>query len=152
MATFEGTLKIDEQGKAKMVEKAFFAQFCQDHKGKRCAVVIKPISRKSNPLRRYYFGVVVEMYRTEFRKLGHTLTKDDTHEFIKTLCPSMNREMVMPTGEVVTRWQSIADKGFTNTDFLVYIEELKQWAAENLDLIIPDPNEFSTFIDEKQHP
>ena len=142
MATFEGTLNIDEHGKAKMLEKSFFAQFCNDHKGKRCAVVIKPISRKSDPLRRYYFGVVVAMFQQTFRRLGHNLTKDDTHEFIKTLCPSMKREMVMPTGEVVTRWQSIADKAFTNTDFLVYIEELKQWAAENLDLIIPDPNEF----------
>jgi len=43
---------------------------------------------------------------------------------------------------VVARWQGISDRSFSNTDFLTYIEELKQWAAENIDLIIPDPNEF----------
>jgi hypothetical protein len=142
MPTFEGTLSIDEKGAAKMLERAFFAQFCHDHKGRKCSIVVKPLSRKSDPLRRYYFGVVVAMYQQTFRRLGHNLTKDDTHEFIKSLCPSMKREMIMPTGEVVTRWQSISDKSFSNTDFLVYIEELKQWAAESLDLIIPDPNDF----------
>lgn len=142
MATFEGTLHIDDQGQWRVLEKAFFAQFCQDHKGKKCTLVVKPQVNKSDPLRRYYFGVVVEMFRQTFRHLGHNLTKDECHHFIKTFAPSMKHEMVLPTGEVVVRWQSIADKTFTNTDFLVYIDELKQWAAENLDLIIPDPNEF----------
>ena len=142
MATFEGTIRIDDEGKGKLLERKFFDAWCAENKGKRCSFVVKPLSRKSDPLRRYYFGVVVELYRQSFRSLGHQLTKDDTHEFIKTLCPSMRREVVLPTGEVLTRWQGISDKAFSNTDFLVYIEELKQWAAQELDLIIPDPNDF----------
>jgi hypothetical protein len=146
---FEGTLSIDKEGQPRIQEKAMWQQWCSDHKGKKCQVIVKPLSRKSDPMRRYYFGVVVEMYRTEFRKLGHNLTKDDTHEFIKTLCPSMKREMVLPTGEIVTRWQSIADPSFSNTDFMDYLAELQQYAAENLDLIIPDPNEFGIFEQSK---
>ena len=145
---FEGTLQIAES-QYKILERAMWQQFCADNPNTRCDITVKPIKRKSNPMRRYYFGVVVEMYRTEFRKLGHNLTKDDTHEFIKTLCPSMNREIVLPTGEILTRWQSIADPSFSNTEFLTYIEELKQWAAENIDLIIPEPNEFDIFEQSK---
>ena len=139
--TFEGTLQIGE-GDYKILERAMWQQFCADNPNTRCDITVKPIKRKSDPLRRYYFGVVVEMYRTEFRSLGHQLTKDDTHQFIKTLAPSMKREVILRTGEVVARWQGISDRSFSNTDFLTYIEELKQWAAENIDLIIPDPNDF----------
>jgi hypothetical protein len=142
MSTFEGTIRIDKDGKPQIVERKYYEGWCIDQSGKTCEVKIKPISRKSDPLRRYYFGVVVELYRQAFRNIGHNLTKDDTHEFIKTLCPSMTSEIVLPTGEVKTRYLSIADKSFTNTAFLTYIEELKQWAAEELDLIIPDPNDF----------
>ena len=142
MTTFEGTLKIDKYGKPQIVERKYFDLWCKEQAGKTCEVKIKPIGRKSDPLRRYYFGVVVELYRQAFRNIGHNLTKDDTHDFIKTLCPSMTSEIVLPTGEVKTRYLSIADKSFTNTAFLTYIEELKQWAAEELDLIIPDPNDF----------
>ena len=139
--TFQGTLQIGE-GDYKILERAMWQQFCADNPNTRCDITVKPIKRKSDPLRRYYFGVVVEMYRTEFRRLGHQLTKDDTHQFIKTLAPSMKREVILRTGEVVARWQRISDRSFSNTDFLTYIEELKQWAAENIDLIIPDPNDF----------
>lgn len=142
MPTFEGTIKIDDYGTPDVLEKAYWKQFCHDHKGKRCEVVVKPISKKSDPLRRYYFGVVVEMIRQVLRHHGNQFTKDDTHDFLKLVAPSMKREVVLPTGEVVESYASIADKSFTNTDFLTYIEEVKQWAAENLDLIIPDPNEF----------
>ena len=139
--TFQGTLQIGE-GDYKILERAMWQQFCADNPNTRCDITVKPIKRKSDPLRRYYFGVVVEMYRTEFRRLGHQLTKEDTHQFIKTLAPSMKREVILRTGEVVARWQGISDRSFSNTDFLTYIEELKQWAAENIDLIIPDPNDF----------
>jgi hypothetical protein len=141
--TFEGTLSIDEQGKAKVLEQAMLQQFYINNKGVKCAILIKPIKRKSDPLRRYYFGVVVEMLRTEFRKLGHALTKEECHEFVKQFSPSMSSEIVMPSGEVLTRYVSIADPSFSNTQFMEYIEDLRQWAGENLDLIIPDPNDFT---------
>jgi hypothetical protein len=142
MNSFQGTIKIDANGRPRIVEKKYWEGWCVENADKQCDIVVKPLGRKSDPLRRYYFGVVVELYRGAFRNLGHNLTKDETHEFIKTLCPSMTSEIVLPTGEVKTRYLSIADKSFTNTHFLAYIEELKQWAAEELDLIIPDPNDF----------
>jgi hypothetical protein len=142
MTEFEGTLKIDAEGKEKILELAYYRQFISDNKGKTCELKIKVLGRKSDPLRRYYFGVVVEMVRQTLRHTGNNFTKDDTHQLLKLVAPSMKREVVLPTGEVVTHYASIAAKTFTNTDMLTYIEEVKQWAAENLDIIIPDPNEY----------
>ncbi len=140
--TFEGTLIIDIEGNPKIKERKYFLDWCKENQGKTCEIKIKKLGRKSDPLRRYYFGVVVELYRGAFRNLGNNFTKEDTHNLIKTFCPSMKREMMNPaTGEIISYYQSIADKSFTNSDFLTYLEELKQWAAENLDMIIPDPNE-----------
>lgn len=141
MPTFEGTLKIDEQGNPKITERAFFLNWCNDHKGKKCEIIVKPLGRKSDPLRRYYFGVVVEAFRYALRnQCGYNFTKDETHDFIKQFSPSMHEELHV-NGVVHTRFKSIASKHFTNTDFLTYIEELKQFAAEELDVFIPDPGD-----------
>ena len=139
MATFQGTIKIDEQGNYKIVELLYFQDFCQKHKEQKCELIVKPISKKSDPLRNYYWGVIIAMIRQTLRHYGHQLTKEETHDMVKQFCPSMIEEICLPTGELVRRSKSIASKSFTNTDFLTYIEELKQWAAENLDVTIPDP-------------
>jgi len=139
---FEGTIKFDDSGNPEILEGELWAQYRSDNRGKTCTIKVKRIGRKSDPLRRYYFGVVVEMIRVQLREAGYNFTKDDTHQFIKQFAPSIRLEVVMPdTGEVFAATKSIASQDFTTTDMLLYLEELKQWAAEALDLYIPEPNE-----------
>lgn len=102
-------------------------------------VVINNKKRKrSLELNRFYWGVVVAMVKDEFRNLGHDIDIELTHEFLKGRCNS--KEFVdHKTGEIIKLPQRTKD--LTNTEFIEYVERIKMFASQTLDLYIPDPNE-----------
>jgi len=86
----------------------------------------------------YYWGVVVAMIVERLRELGHDVDRDLTHEFLKGRF--LYSELTdQTTGEVMRIPRKTSD--LATEEFIAYMEHVKQFAAETLDIYIPDPNE-----------
>lgn len=86
----------------------------------------------------YYWACVVPMIQQGLKDLGHDLALQETHDFMKARFNS--REIVNPeTGEVISVPKSTSD--LNKTQFGEYIERIQRFAAEYLDIVIPNPNE-----------
>ena len=86
----------------------------------------------------YYFGVVVTMVQERLRDLGHDITKEDTHNLLRGRL--LFTELIdEKTGEVVKIPKST--KNLTKAEFMDYLEDIKRFGAEVLDIVIPDPGE-----------
>ncbi|MFN5250930.1 MAG: hypothetical protein ACK5DE_07760 [Bacteroidota bacterium] len=86
----------------------------------------------------YYWGVVVAMISQRLRELGHDVDRDLTHEFLKGRF--LYTEFTDPTsGEVMKIPRKTSE--LATEEFMEYVEHVKQFAAETLDIYIPDPNE-----------
>ena len=94
--------------------------------------------RRSNEFNNYYWAIVVAMISERLRGLGHDIDKDLTHEFLKGRF--LYSELTDPgTGEVMKIPKKTSE--LATGEFMEYLEHVKQFAAETLDLYIPDPNE-----------
>ena len=94
--------------------------------------------RRSNEFNNYYWAIVVAMISERLRELGHDIDKDLTHEFLKGRF--LYSELTDPgTGEVMKIPKKTSE--LATGEFMEYLEHVKQFAAETLDLYIPDPNE-----------
>lgn len=94
--------------------------------------------KRSNPQNRYYFKMVVPLIQAGLKDLGHELTKEEAHEFLKAKFNSIdlvNEE----TGEVISVPQSTTR--LNKEQFSEYKEKIQRWAAEWLQIVIPDPGE-----------
>lgn len=86
----------------------------------------------------YYWGVVVAMISQRLRELGHDVDRDLTHEFLKGRF--LYTEFTDPTsGEVMKIPRKTSE--LATEEFMEYMEHVKLFAAETLDIYIPDPNE-----------
>jgi len=100
--------------------------------GKRVEIVIKPYKpRRSNPQNRYYHGVIIPILADHF---GYT--HDEMHdaikwEFLKKEEDEESEEIKPPT---------VGSTAKLKTDqFNQLLEEIKQWAASEYKVFIPDP-------------
>ena len=102
-------------------------------------IEVKPMKRyRSNFQNAYYWGIVVAMISERLRELGHDVDRDLTHEFLKGRF--LFTELLDPsTGEVMRIPKKTSE--LTTAEFMDYMEYVKQFAAETLDIYIPDPNE-----------
>ena len=96
--------------------------------GQRVEVIIrKPRTKRSDVQNSYYWGVVIELLSKE---LGYD--KDEIHEILKYKFLQSNA-MGMPYIKSTTK--------LSTGEFEEYLSKIKQWAAEFLHIVIPDPNE-----------
>jgi hypothetical protein len=102
-------------------------------------VEVRPRKRfRSDVQNAYYWGVCVHMVCQRLREIGHDVDKDLTHEFLKGRF--LYTEMIDPeTNEVMKIPRKTSD--LSTQEFIDYTEQVKQFAAEKLDLFIPDPND-----------
>ena len=96
------------------------------------------LSSHSELLRAYYFAEVVTKCKVGLNDLGYNLNKDQVHEFIKQYSPIMV-EHVYFDGEMKSRMKSLNE--IDNNQFLQYIEDIKKFAIENLDIMIKEPTQ-----------
>ena len=139
MARFEGTMHIDEHGRHHVIEYGEWIAFCESNKGGHCEVIVSTKAKKSQPMHNYYWGVVVAMVRSVLSEMGEALSKEEVSEYIKMQCPSMVREVILPSGLITRRYARISARDYGTKEFAIYIEEARRWAAIVLDLDIPDP-------------
>jgi hypothetical protein len=114
-------------------------------------IIIKKRGKRSNPQLRYYWGVVVQEIRIEFRKRGIRATSEEIHEALKLKFNPV-KTIDENSGEV------LLELGGTTTEMNVgemseYLERVIEWCSKSLEIIIPEPGSqtqmFSTVIAER---
>jgi hypothetical protein len=93
--------------------------------------------------RRYFYGVVATRIEKRLNELGNRVDKDKVVFFLKE---NFLYRMVMEpiSGKVIKKHISLSesdDEPLTKEEFQRHKEEIQQWAIQQIDLNIPDPNE-----------
>ena len=96
-------------------------------------IIKKHVNKRTDPQNNYYWAVIVRMLSAY---CGYT--KDETHSALKYKFASFKPTM-SSFGSELPRIESTAK--MSTERFNEYIEEIKRWAAEDLSMYIPDPEE-----------
>lgn len=108
--------------------------------GKRVAISVQEVKRtRSSQQNRYYWGCVVKHVTDAFRDAGNMVNAEDVHDFLKQHVGKLSQVLVTMEGEVLRGPGSTAK--LTPTEFGNYVEAVRAWAADMLDLKIPSPDE-----------
>jgi hypothetical protein len=100
--------------------------------------ICKKRKRRSLMQNSYYFGVVLPVVCKGLSDAGYKVSKESTHEFLKSMFNK--KELVNEqTGEILHTIGSTAK--MTTSEMMDYFAEITQWAAEFLNVQIPQPNE-----------
>lgn len=142
----EGSMKhnavITPQGALRIYDRPLFEEQVRAmSRDKDLAVTIEVKVKKrvrSDVQNAYYWGVVIAMIVERLRELGHDVDRDLAHEFLKGRF--LYSELTDPNSGEVMKIPRKTSELATN-EFMEYIEHVKQFAAETLDIYIPDPNE-----------
>lgn len=106
--------------------------------GKEVVVKITALRKRSGRQNRYYWGVVVAMVLIGLVDAGYEpekLNDEVVHDFLKG---KFNQQTVVnPFGEYLEIPCSTTE--LSKLDFMDYLGRIQQWAAEFLNIIIPDP-------------
>jgi hypothetical protein len=95
--------------------------------------------RRSLNQNAYLWSVVYGQIAEAFRQHGNNVDADDVHAYLKDNVGKLRQVFVTPDGEVLTGPGSTAK--LSTTEFEVYVEKVRAWAAEKLGISIPLPNE-----------
>lgn len=142
MITFSG--RVDDKGVLYVINRKGFDNELLNFVGKDVTITVnKKVKKRSNPLNAYYWSGVVPILMQRFTELGHRLTKEEVHQFLKMRFLKVS--LSTPEGEYLgDRIKSTTELG--NAEFMDYLEQIKQFASETLDIYIPDPNEQLSII------
>lgn len=111
------------------------------HDGKYL-VEINAYDKRSDSQNRYYFGLVVPLIQKGIEDLGTELTKEETHEFLKARF-NTNDIVNHETGEAINI--PLSTTRLNKEQFSEYIEKIQRFAAEFLNIEIPDPGVQTAF-------
>ena len=99
--------------------------------------------KRSNQANKYYWSVVVELIYLALKDTGWEVNREGTHELLRVRFLSEDKP-IGNDGEFVTRVKSTTE--LDSVEFGTYIERCKQFAAEYLNTVIPEPNEQLTLV------
>lgn len=141
-----------KNGKIILDDPIAFTLHIQRYENKEIEIQLDRLSKRTHKQNRYYFGVVVKMVCDRLIYLGYqacdlgriednesysqNLTIEDTHEFLKS-----NFNRVTLFSEVdghILGTVGASTKALPTEDFVHYVEHIRQWAAQTLDIEIPD--------------
>lgn len=93
-------------------------------------------SKRSLSQNAYYWGVVVQLVHQGLRDMGNDVSLQETHNFLKA---KFNYKEIVntATGLVLEIPRSTSD--LKKDEFALYIEDIQQFAAEYLNVFIPNP-------------
>lgn len=103
----------------------------------RYKIEVSEINQRSLPQNRFYWGLVIPIIQQGIKHLGTDITKEECHEFLKSKfnCQELVNE---DTGECVQLPRSTT--ALSKEQFCEYISKIQQFAAEFLNVVVPDPN------------
>ena len=129
---------IDDSGQVVIHNKRLLREWVNRFKGKNLKIRIERAgSRRTNQANNYYWGCVVEEIRLALLKLGHQMTKEETHEFLKIKFNAVH----IATDQGLALEVPGTTTTMTKTEFGEYIERIAQWCSEYLSLVLPQPGE-----------
>jgi hypothetical protein len=97
-------------------------------------------NKRSTDQNRYYWGVVVSIWRGLFRdEWGDILSLDETHERLKELFGHKDERVIVSTGEL--KYITRSTTTYTTTEMMEYQTRCQREAFEMFGAHIPDPNE-----------
>lgn len=99
-------------------------------------VEINSANKRSNPQNRYYWGLVIPLIKKGIEDMGTELTAEETHEFLKAkfnYTELVNEE----TGQ--TEFIPRSTTALNKLQFSEYVEKIQRFAAEFLNVEVPDP-------------
>lgn len=134
-----GTVK---NGKLAIINKDRLHEDLRQFKDCDVDIIIKKRGRRSLLQNAYYWGCVVKEVQLRFRELGHDVETDDVHEFLKQ--KFHNEQIVTPQAEVITVPKSTTE--MNKGEFVEYVERIRDWAADTLEIFIPDPGQQTAFF------
>ena len=100
--------------------------------------------KRSDPQNRYYWAVILPFVRDGFIDLGNNLQRNGEtviliHKLLKQKFLNNGIEIADANGEVHTTEPTTTT--LNKEEFSEYVEQIKQWAAEYLNIYIPDADE-----------
>ena len=130
---------IDKQGKLRLYLAELNA-FAQQWKNTRIVATFKVYQPGSSAaLRGYYFNYVVPTMKRALWETGERKTDEQTELWLREMSPIMYQQEADPeTGKYTTTLREIAD--LDNAELIEHIEIIKQFAAEDFNTYIDDPN------------
>lgn len=130
------------------LEEMLYRNELQRLSGREVEIVIIPRPKRSLNQNAYYWGTIVYMIWTELKGRGlqasdlsertGNLLRNDVHDYLRSMFAAREKFNIL-TEEVDI--ELISTKDMTSIEFTNYVELIRQWAAEELGLAIPDPNE-----------
>lgn len=104
------------------------------------SIEAKSLTKRSLQANAYYWLILTDYVQPALYECGwrEVKTKDDAHHFVAKLF--LKVKMVNEnTWEETERIKSTTE--LTKEEFQIYLEEIRQWAAEYMNIYIPEPNQ-----------
>jgi len=128
-----------EQGQLRFKQRSTFLSDLQQFKDGDYILTIERKRRKRSLMQNaYYWGVVVPLVKEGLLDVGYRMTTEAVHEYLKGQF-SITEIVNERTGEVLKSIGSTSE--MTTSKMMDYFAEITQWAAEYLNVQIPQPNE-----------
>lgn len=104
--------------------------------GEYTITIARKHAHRSGQANRYYWGVVIAQLSE------HTgIDPDDMHLYLKARFLSKSLAIAKANGEIVDEYVLGGSTSALNVvEFYDYVQRIKQWALESLDLEIPEPD------------
>ena len=130
---------ITSNGKLAMYMQELNA-FAQQWKNARVVATFRVYQPGSSAaLRGYYFNYVVPTMKRALWETGERKTDEQTEVWLREMSPIMYQQEADPeTGKYSTVLREIAD--LDNAELIEHIETIKQFAAEDFNTYIDDPD------------
>lgn len=134
--------RVSGNGKLSIFNKENLTKWLHDAKEKDVQIEFEVRkSKRSNPQNSYMWGVVIPAIQRGLNEYGNEFTKQETHEFLKA---KFNyKEVEINDGHYIDVPQSTTK--LDTIGFEEYLEKIKQFGSEMLNIYIPDPHEDAVF-------
>lgn len=137
---------VSENGNYRMVNRKLFGQCLRSFNGKAVTVTLERKKKKrSSPQNRFLHGPVLDILQAGLIDAGYNEAR--SKEWVKDLVKYkfLKTESVSQiTGEVIEVVRGTSE--LTTSEFMDFMEDVTQWAAEFLGIEIPDPGQLELTI------
>lgn len=129
--------QIDKRGRIRVDSPEAFKRVALALAGQPAQITLGPVSRRrSDRANRWYWGQILELLSEH---TGHT--HDELHEYCKARFIPKRLAICDGNGVVIDdRVVGGSTTKLSTADMAVYCDAIRQFAAEDLGLVIPDPD------------
>lgn len=129
-----------EDGKLKLSYRKQFDQDIKLFEGKRVEITIRKAKKiRTNPQNAWYWGCIIPAVLQGLTDVGNAgLTSDEVHHFLKDrFLPDGKTILIPESGEQIVISKTTTT--LSTTEMMDYTNQIIQFAAEMLNVVIPDP-------------